>query len=180
VNIPLHDDTRFTLTKSKLIRFLFHKNGDTEYVTFCRAYYQHIAFEQTHRIRQALNLLAIETNLPAVIYCNAGKDRTGLLAALIQLIAGVPFETVREDYLLTNLYYQQRLAKFTRYARILTLRQLSSQRITLVLSAHPQFLEEVHTNIIRDYGSIESYLIDGCHIDFHTLAHLKNRLLQTT
>ena len=43
-------------------------------------------------------------DLPALVHCTAGKDRTGFFSALLLTALGVPFETVREDFLLTNKY----------------------------------------------------------------------------
>lgn len=39
---------------------------------------------------------------PVLIHCMAGKDRTGLGAAMIQMSLGVPEDAVHHDYLLTN------------------------------------------------------------------------------
>jgi protein-tyrosine phosphatase len=39
-----------------------------------------------------------------LIHCTAGKDRTGLVAAILQLRAGVSPLQVQRDYLLSNLY----------------------------------------------------------------------------
>ncbi|UQS83037.1 tyrosine-protein phosphatase [Bombilactobacillus thymidiniphilus] len=41
-----------------------------------------------------------------VFHCTAGKDRTGILAILLLLILQVPVEYIAQDYLLTNLMYQ--------------------------------------------------------------------------
>jgi protein-tyrosine phosphatase len=41
-----------------------------------------------------------------VFHCTAGKDRTGVAAALILLALGVPRDLVRADYLLTNRHYR--------------------------------------------------------------------------
>jgi protein-tyrosine phosphatase len=41
-----------------------------------------------------------------VLHCTAGKDRTGVAAALILLALGVPRDQVLQDYLLTNVLYQ--------------------------------------------------------------------------
>ena len=41
-------------------------------------------------------------NLPVVIHCHAGKDRTGFAIAMVLQALGVDEETVFEDYLLTN------------------------------------------------------------------------------
>lgn len=49
-------------------------------------------------IRRALSVLAHEDNLPSVIHCTHGKDRTGLLVALLLLMLGVEEGKVVADY----------------------------------------------------------------------------------
>jgi protein-tyrosine phosphatase len=44
----------------------------------------------------------LATDAPLVFHCTAGKDRTGIAAALVLLALGVPRDVVRRDYLLTN------------------------------------------------------------------------------
>lgn len=51
----------------------------------------------------ALELLADQSTYPALFHCSAGKDRTGVLAALVLDILGVDRETIAEDYVLSNL-----------------------------------------------------------------------------
>ncbi len=50
---------------------------------------------------EALGLLTREQNYPLVFHCAAGKDRTGILAALILQIVGVDREVIVSDYLIT-------------------------------------------------------------------------------
>ena len=47
-------------------------------------------------------LLANPDATPLVLFCNAGKDRTGVTAAMILGLLGVPDETVAADYALTQ------------------------------------------------------------------------------
>jgi protein-tyrosine phosphatase len=63
-----------------------------------------------------LGSLARPGIFPAVIHCRIGKDRTGLLTALLLELAGVPRETVVEDYALTCPEIQQLLATETEIA----------------------------------------------------------------
>src|SRR5690606_39585929 len=42
--------------------------------------------------------------VPALFHCTAGKDRTGMIAALLLEWLGVPREVVLDDYELTNTY----------------------------------------------------------------------------
>ena len=53
------------------------------------------------QIVAALRVLASPDALPAVFHCTAGKDRTGLLSAIVLSLVGVPDETVVADYALS-------------------------------------------------------------------------------
>ena len=53
------------------------------------------------QIVAALRVLASPDALPAVFHCTAGKDRTGLLSAIVLSLVGVPEETVVADYALS-------------------------------------------------------------------------------
>ncbi|MBL8324383.1 MAG: tyrosine-protein phosphatase [Rubrivivax sp.] len=48
----------------------------------------------------------LRAEAPLVFHCTAGKDRTGVAAALLLVALGVPRQTVVEDYLLTNAVYR--------------------------------------------------------------------------
>jgi protein-tyrosine phosphatase len=65
------------------------------------ATYLLLADEGAPALAAALRVLA-EGSLPAVFHCAAGKDRTGILAALLLTALGVPEETVLGDYQLTE------------------------------------------------------------------------------
>ncbi len=53
-------------------------------------------------IAQAITILAAPESLPAMFHCSAGKDRTGVLAALLLGALGVPDETIVADYSLSR------------------------------------------------------------------------------
>ena len=49
-----------------------------------------------------IRLLADPGHTPAVFFCNAGKDRTGVAAAMILGVCGVPDDVVADDYARTQ------------------------------------------------------------------------------
>lgn len=53
-------------------------------------------------IRVALELLGEPRELPAVVYCAAGKDRTGVVVAIVLRLLGVEREVVAADYALSD------------------------------------------------------------------------------
>ncbi len=67
--------------------------------------YRSMVREQSDRFAELFDQL-LQTEAPVVFHCTAGKDRTGVAAALILLALGVPRDTVQHDYLLTNQHYR--------------------------------------------------------------------------
>jgi protein-tyrosine phosphatase len=66
--------------------------------------------EGTEAITTTLRLVADAVNLPLVFHCAAGKDRTGVLAAILLEIVGVDDETIVHDYGLTGIGMDRFLA----------------------------------------------------------------------
>ena len=67
-----------------------------------KRYLGYLEFGPTSWLR-LFGILANESNLPVVLHCTAGKDRTGVSTAFLLSILGVSRDVIEEDYLLTNL-----------------------------------------------------------------------------
>jgi protein-tyrosine phosphatase len=63
--------------------------------------YAHMVAEGAPALTRAFEVLASPGALPAVYHCSAGKDRTGVLSALILAFLGVPDEFIVADYALS-------------------------------------------------------------------------------
>jgi protein-tyrosine phosphatase len=59
------------------------------------------------RLVDALEIIAERDNHPLVFHCSAGKDRTGVLAAMVLAAMGVVDEDVVEDYTLSALIMKE-------------------------------------------------------------------------
>ena len=82
---------------------------------FLRDYYQHAPFEPRHLDLYTRYFHALaEADGPILIHCAAGKDRTGLLAALTHRLLGVGEDDMVADYLLTNdtVRFERRAPQF--------------------------------------------------------------------
>lgn len=176
-NIPLHDPALKRHGRFAIFGYLFARDGGDRFRRFIGDYYRHIAFDRTATVREVISLLAGDGSLPALVHCTAGKDRTGWIAALLQLFAGVPYDVVRADYVATDTHYAPRVALLIRIARIVTLGRVSAERLRLMTGAHPELLDELYQTIIDRHGSVEAYLREACTIDQVTLDRLKARLI---
>jgi protein tyrosine/serine phosphatase len=58
--------------------------------------------DRTPTLARVLTRLSQPADLPAVFHCTAGKDRTGMVAALVLSIVGVADDVIVHDYTLTD------------------------------------------------------------------------------
>ena len=70
--------------------------------------YCSILEQRKHILHQIFSILSGSDGLPALVHCNAGKDRAGISAAFVLSICGVPRETIIGDYGLTARYLVRR------------------------------------------------------------------------
>jgi protein-tyrosine phosphatase len=70
--------------------------------TLMQEEYRRMLLEHAGRFAEFLHVLA-ETDGALVFHCAAGKDRTGIAAALLLATLGVDRATIEQDYLLTNV-----------------------------------------------------------------------------
>lgn len=100
-------------------------------------------------VAPALRVLARPGAAPAVFHCAAGKDRTGVLAALLLEIAGVRREAVVADYAATN----ERLHRVAaRLRRLPTYAADTSRRSDEDLRSDPQTMRDFLARIDAGHG----------------------------
>lgn len=71
------------------------------------AVYQHFVARCGDRIAAAIGELCQPDVFPALVHCSAGKDRTGIVIALVLAVLGVPDEVIATDYALSEVYLDQ-------------------------------------------------------------------------
>ncbi|HEU5293398.1 MAG TPA: tyrosine-protein phosphatase [Burkholderiaceae bacterium] len=112
--------------------------------------YRHLVNDEAQRFAEWFAHL-LDDNSPLVFHCTAGKDRTGLAAALLLLALGVPLCVVQQDYLLTNEVYR-RPASASAEAGI------PVDALAVLWSASSGFLRAAMGAIDVDHGGIDRYL----------------------
>jgi len=108
-------------------------------------------------------------NLPLVIHCTAGKDRTGLAVALLLLTLGVPEETVIADYTLSNHAYDLLAERMGPEMEPLYRLGFDEAQLRPFLLAEARTLTGALAHLRRRYGSVEGYLqragLDGVAVE---------------
>lgn len=115
-----------------------------------RDLYRRLITEQSHRFAELFEHL-LQDDSPLVFHCTAGKDRTGVAAALILRALGVPHEVVREDYLLTNVFYRHPPLPPT---------DTPPEVLAVLWSVQDNFLDAAWQVIDEQHGGLDSYLMN--------------------
>lgn len=109
--------------------------------------------------------LARAPGAPIVVHCTAGKDRTGVVCALILEVLGASRATIMADFLLSRDYYDG-AARFEAYAaQALALAEIADWRreaLARVFTVSEDYLDAALEILDQDHGgSAEAFLIDA-------------------
>lgn len=140
--------------------------------------YRRMADTRAAAFGDVLRRWADPASLPGLVHCTAGKDRTGIVIALLLLLLGVPEPVVVADYSLSNLAYEQIVAAARDDVRRITALGLTAGELRPVMSADPRNLARLLDHLRARYGSLEAYLRDQAGVGPETVARLRDHLLE--
>jgi protein-tyrosine phosphatase len=138
--------------------------------------YEAMAESAAPTFGRLLTRLADPDSMPALIHCTAGKDRTGMGAALLLSVLGVDEETILDDYALSATHYTDRQLETLR-VRLSNL-GIDAERYRTVFGA-PRHAMAALLAILRErHGSVEGYLGDEAGVTPDVLTELRARLVE--
>lgn len=92
-----------------------------------------------------------------VVHCHAGKERTGIVAALLLSLAGVPDAAVAEDWTASDAYLQPLYDEWLANETDPTIRAKRAEGFV----THAEHILDVLTHVRRSHGSVDEYLRAG-------------------
>ncbi|WEK57567.1 MAG: tyrosine-protein phosphatase [Candidatus Brevundimonas phytovorans] len=141
--------------------------------------YRRLPFEAAHLdlFRRYFRALA-ESDGPVLIHCAAGKDRTGLLAALTHSLLGVSRDDLLADYLLTNVAVdlEGRAEGIARKLTEMTGRPASHGAVVAFLGVEADYLDGAFKEITARHGSLAAYLEQALAVDDALAERIRGRL----
>jgi protein-tyrosine phosphatase len=121
------------------------------------AVYRFMVDERGPRLAAAIGRLCVPGALPGLIHCSAGKDRTGLLVALILASIGVGDDVIAADYALSRTYL---LAEPTAAVRQVRASTGLGQRLDLqLMGSPPEIILDALADVRGRAGSVTGYLL---------------------
>lgn len=108
-------------------------------------------------IVEALHLIADSGNRPVVLHCTAGKDRTGIVVAVLLSILGVPDEDIVADYHVTTANMAPILERI-RAAQVFQENGLADAP-SWIFESEPATMREFLLRLRADYGDAEQWAL---------------------
>ena len=127
----------------------------------------------------------LDQRAPLIFNCTAGKDRTGIAAALLLTALGVPRETVIDDYLLSNRYFVAQAtgasaatAAAGENPQQAFLRRLPPDVYQALMSVDRSYIEAAFAAIEERPGGLEAYYRHELGLDAAAIQRLKSLYLE--
>ncbi|MCW1384393.1 tyrosine-protein phosphatase [Novosphingobium sp. KCTC 2891] len=116
---------------------------------------------------------------PTLLHCLAGKDRTGVAAALVHTLLGVHHDDVLADYVLTNTAgnAEARIAAGATAVRSGFGARMEDNAVRVLMGVRPEFLETAFAAIRDQYGSVENYAEQLLGVDAAKISAMEEKLV---
>jgi protein-tyrosine phosphatase len=123
-----------------------------------------------------------ERDSPSLLHCLAGKDRTGIGAALVHKLMGVHQDDIVEDYLLTNTAGdpEARIAAGAQHVRAGFGPAMEDAALRVLMGVDAAFLDRSFGAMTERHGSVEAYASDVLGVTPQTVAAMERRLIEVS
>jgi protein-tyrosine phosphatase len=108
-------------------------------------------------VAEAIKPLCAEQAFPALVHCSAGKDRTGIVIALVLAVLGVPDEIIAADYALSGGYLNPH--NIAAIGQLQASAGLGDELATELLASPPPLILGALDRARASHGSVEQYLL---------------------
>jgi protein-tyrosine phosphatase len=142
-----------------------------------RAVYTNLSFFPAKYKPMFAELLALPTDEAMLFHCTAGKDRTGIGAALVLSALGVPRPTILKDYAATDVYWQAGREQSLQRMSQAGLSAAAVDAVRPLIAANPAYLAGTFAAIDHQYGSVDNYLAKEMDLTPKKLAVLRAKYL---
>jgi len=146
----------------RLLSLMFGEERHLDYIAESQQAYREYAINYLPQLKALFQLISDPENLPLLIHCSAGKDRTGVVSGLLQMVLGVPFETVMDDYLKTNEYinsYKQDV--YRRLSKLGIFGIPWKKMYGPLFAARSDFLNAAIAQVKEEFGAVDEWFRRG-------------------
>jgi protein-tyrosine phosphatase len=181
IEIPIYPipDRKDQDMKSLMKEMFSKKRSNSDFESFMIENYRRMVFEHKEEVKAIIEIVSEPRNLPVIVHCNAGKDRTGFISYLVQSVSGVTDQALIDDYLLTNEYSfnNKEIRKLKYKIALLTFGRFKFNNLRPILEARFEYINFTMKQIKNEFRSVENYLIDFCKLSPEACLKIKSNFV---
>ena len=163
--IPIVDDHGDLLAqmKGKVIR---GEVSVSESKALMRELYENGVTKNIPALREVI-LKIVNAEEPVLYHCSAGKDRTGIITALLLSVLKVDRETIVNEYLLSNYYRREKIANMLQKIKIAKIikPKLAPQVVLNFMNVDEEYINATFSAIEKNYGTMDNFIQNALQID---------------
>lgn len=129
------------------------------------------------QIKKVMSVLMNQNDGAVLFHCTAGKDRTGIIAALLLYLLGVSEKDIYADYLITNKSVRKEALKYYWIALLLKHDRKIAAKLKRVYIADKTYLQSAFEAIDKTYESRSNFIRDALEIDEVNIENWKRKVL---
>lgn len=131
-----------------------------------KEFYSKIVTENIPLLREVIFKI-ITSEKPILYHCSAGKDRTGIVTALLFSIANVDRATIVDEYLLSNYYRSSKIKSTLKKAKLLKIirPKINTNVILNFMSVDETYINAVFEIIDKKYNGMDAFIKNELKID---------------
>ena len=126
-------------------------------------------------IRYIVNLN--EEDYAVYFHCAEGKDRTGLVAAILLLILGVDNDEIVEDYLLTNKVNKKKAFKYYLAVKYIKHHRKLAYKLRRIYVAKVKYIDVLFKVIEDEYQTKENFFHQAMGLTDEEIEQFRNRMI---
>jgi protein-tyrosine phosphatase len=145
-------------TMKRLRKWLNKKHTENEIINAVDSVYADMVDLMKPHLKVLFKLLSNGNSYPILIHCRGGKDRTGVIVALIHSVLGVSFEDILKDYMFTNEYLLPPARKAMKKFKWMSFGLFPAENYEIAYAAREKYIHTFFEKIKVDFGSLDNYL----------------------
>ncbi|AMC93133.1 hypothetical protein AOC36_03840 [Erysipelothrix larvae] len=161
--------------ENKASKKSFFKNRNSESIDPMVDIYRSIITNETacKGYREFIDVLLNNSEGSTIFHCFAGKDRTGIAAAIILTLLDVDEASIMDDYLLTNEMRKEANEEILRTMLKEGYSPFEVNKMATFLGVTSEYLETAYQEATDKFGSFSCFIMDGIGVSHEEIERLR-------
>ncbi|MBR4451721.1 MAG: tyrosine-protein phosphatase [Clostridia bacterium] len=130
------------------------------------------------QLSKAIKLIINNRKGAVLFHCTAGKDRTGIVSAIILKLLNVGTDEILRDYLLTNEVSAKNAEKYSKLARVFMRNSKIADKTYEVFLAKEEYIKSAYDAMAEKFGSFDNFVENGLGITREEIESFREYILE--